>query len=152
MKTIVVYDSVFGNTAKIAAQIADSLKTEAVQVDKVDESMLSGADLIVVGSPTRAFKPTPNMIAWVEKLTSSKLGQAKLAVFDTRMDTRDTKNLMMRFVNAMGYAAPWMQKKLSAKGFQVVKPAEGFFVEASEGPLKAGELERATAWATSLLN
>lgn len=150
MKTLVVYDSVFGNTEKIATQVAQSLQTEPVQLSNVDASMLTGVDLLVIGSPTRAFKPTPNMIAWVKGLTSSQLGQVKIAVFDTRIDTRATKNLLMRFVDKMGYAAPWMQKKLSAKGFQVAKPAEGFYVEASEGPLKAGELERAAAWATSL--
>lgn len=152
MKTLVVYDSVFGNTEKIAAQIAQSLQTEPVQVSKVDASMLTGVELVVIGSPTRAFKPTQNLIAWVKGLASSQLGQVKIAVFDTRIDTHASKNLMMRFVDMMGYAAPWMQKKLSANGLQVVKPAEGFYVEAREGPLKAGELERAAAWATSLLN
>jgi flavodoxin I len=152
MKTLVVYDSVFGNTEKIATQIAQSLQAESVQLSKVDASMLTGVELLVIGSPTRAFKPTPNMTTWVEGLISSQLGQVKVAVFDTRIDTRATKNLMMRFVDMMGYAAPWMQKKLTSIGLQVVKPAEGFYVEASEGPLKAGELERAAAWATLLLS
>lgn len=151
MKTLVVYDSVFGNTEKIATQIAQSIQAEPVQVGKVDDSMLAGVNLLVIGSPTRAFKPTPAMTTWVQGLTPSKLGQAKVAVFDTRADTKASKNLLMSFVDMMGYAAPWMQKKLSAKGFQVVNPAVGFYVEASEGPLKAGELERAAAWAISLL-
>jgi flavodoxin I len=151
MKALVVYDSVFGNTEKIAAQIAQTLQTEHVPVDKVNESMMTGVELVVIGSPTRAFKPTPSMIAWVEKVNWSQLGQAKVALFDTRMDTRDTKNLLMKFVDKMGYAAPWLQKKLTAKGLKVLGSSEGFYVEASEGPLKADELERAAAWATSLL-
>lgn len=151
MKTLVVYDSVFGNTAKIAAQIAQALDSEAVQLDKVNESLLVDVELLVVGSPTRAFKPTPNMIAWIQGLTSNQLGQAKVATFDTRIDTRKTKNIMLRFVDMMGYAAPWLKKNLAAKGLAIVKPGEGFYVEASEGPLKAGELERAATWATSLL-
>jgi flavodoxin len=152
MKTLVVYDSVFGNTANVAAQIAQSLQTEAVQLDKLDDSILASADLIVIGSPTRAFKPTPAMIAWVEGLNSSQLGRVKWATFDTRIDTRSTKNIMMRLVDKMGYAAPWIEKKLASKGLKTQQPAEGFYVEASPGPLKTGELERAAAWATSLLN
>ena len=151
MKTLVVYDSVFGNTAKVAAQIAQALDSEAVQLDKVNESLLVDVELLVVGSPTRAFKPTPNMIAWIQGLTSNQLWQAKVATFDTRIDTRKTKNIMLRFVDIMGYAAPWLEKNLAAKGLAIAKPGEGFYVEASEGPLKTGELERAAAWATSLL-
>lgn len=151
MKTLVVYDSVFGNTAKIAAQIAQALDSEAVQLDRVNKSLLADVELLVVGSPTRAFKPTSNMIAWIQGLTSNQLWQAKVATFDTRIDTRKTKNIMLRFVDLMGYAAPWLGKNLAAKGFAIVKPGEGFYVEASEGPLKTGELERAAAWATSLL-
>lgn len=151
MKTLVVYDSVFGNSEKIAIQIAHSLQTEPVQVGKVNDTLLAGVDLLVVGSPTRAFKPTPSVVAWVEGLPSSQLGPVKFAAFDTRMNAKASKNPLMRFVDMMGYAGPWIQKKLSGKGFQVVKPAEGFFVEDSKGPLKAGELERAAAWATSLL-
>ena len=152
MKTLVVYDSVFGNSKMIATQIAKSLHSEAVQVGQVNDSMLSGVDLLVIGSPTRAFKPTPAIVAWVQGLTSSQLGQIKAAAFDTRIDTKASKNIMMRFVDMMGYAAPWLEKKLASKGLKIVKPAEGFFVVDSEGPLKDGELERAAAWATSLLN
>jgi len=35
-------------------------------------------------------------------------------------------------------------------GTQVVEP-EGFIVEGKEGPLKEGEVERAAAWAKTLL-
>jgi hypothetical protein len=50
-----------------------------------------------------------------------------------------------------GYAAEKIGKQLVNKGgSQIVKP-EGFFVDGSEGPITAGELERAIAWAGKLL-
>ena len=150
MKTLVVYDSVFGNTAKIAAKIAEGLETEAVHVDNVNDAMLEEADLIVIGSPTRAFKPTPKIIALVDNLTPARFGLAKLAAFDTRVNATSSKNLFMRFVDKMCYAAPWLQNKLTEKGFWVCEPPAGFFVEASEGPVQVGELDRAAAWAKSL--
>ena len=49
-----------------------------------------------------------------------------------------------------GYAAEKIGKALVSKGgTQVVKP-EGFFVDASEGPITTGELERAIEWAKKL--
>lgn len=150
MKTLVVFDSVFGNTTKIATTIAEALGTEAIHVDDVNDTLLEEADLIVIGSPTRAFKPTPKIIALAETLTPARLGLVKLAAFDTRANATGSKNLFMRFIDKMGYAAPWLQKKLTEKGFWVCDPPAGFCVESSEGPLQAGELDRAAVWAKSL--
>ena len=60
MKALVVYDSVFGNTEKIAQGIGEALgspeEVTTVQVKEVSLDRLSGLDILVVGSPTRAFK------------------------------------------------------------------------------------------------
>jgi flavodoxin len=59
MKALIVYDSVFGNTAKVAQAMAEALQTSAVPVSRVTADMLRGVDLLIVGSPTRSFRPTP---------------------------------------------------------------------------------------------
>jgi len=62
MKALVVYDSVFGNTEQIAQAIGDALgSSENVPVLKVTDvklEQLAGSKLLIVGSPTRAFRPT----------------------------------------------------------------------------------------------
>ena len=47
----------------------------------------------------------------------------------------------------VGSAGRALARRLSRKGFELVAPAESFFVRDSEGPLEDGELERARAWA-----
>jgi hypothetical protein len=49
-------------------------------------------------------------------------------------------------------AAPAMAKQLRMMGVEPVVPPESFFVKAmkKEGPLLAGEIERAASWATKL--
>lgn len=54
-------------------------------------------------------------------------------------------------VQLFGYAAQPMAIKLRKRGGTPVGTPEGFFVRASEGPLKEGELERAAAWAKGLV-
>jgi hypothetical protein len=72
----------------------------------------------------------------------------QVADFDTRMDRKKVNNKFLTFMESFsGYAAEKIGKALVKKGgSQVVKP-EGFFVDGSEGPTTAGELERAEKWA-----
>ncbi|MBA3072507.1 MAG: nitric oxide synthase, partial [Anaerolineae bacterium] len=53
MNILIIYDSVFGNTEKIAQSIAVTLGTQAISVSQADADQLRGLDLLVVGSPTR---------------------------------------------------------------------------------------------------
>ena len=55
MKALIVYDSVYGNTEKIAKAIGGAITGE-VRVLRVDESNsaeLESIDLLIVGSPTQ---------------------------------------------------------------------------------------------------
>ena len=62
MSALVMYDSVFGNTEKIARAIADALgphgSVEMLRAGEITPARLTGLDLLVVGSPTRGFRPT----------------------------------------------------------------------------------------------
>jgi flavodoxin len=86
-------------------------------------------------------------------LPENSLAGKVVAAFDTRISTDDIGSTFLQFlVNLGGYAARPIAKWLQKKGALAPVPAEGFFVDAKEGPLKAGELERATEWAKSLIN
>ena len=151
MKALVVYDSVFGNTEKIAQAMGQALGAEAVKVSAVTAEHLAGVGLLVVGSPTRAFKATPATMAWIKALSANALSGVKVAGFDTRISPEDTGSAILKvMVKLFGYAAKPILGALQKKGGQPVAPDEGFIVKASEGPLKDGELERAAAWTARL--
>ena len=156
MKALIVYDSVFGNTEKIAKAIGDSLadlqSTEVVKVSEAKLEQLQGTDLLIVGSPTRAFKPTKAIVDFLIQIPSNGLKGIDVAAFDTRVNTGDVNSRILNgFVKIFGYAAKPIADKLQKKGGNLVIPPEGFFVKDNEGPLKEGELERAAKWAKQVM-
>ncbi|HOH89137.1 MAG TPA: flavodoxin family protein [Bacillota bacterium] len=156
MKALIVYDSVFGNTEKIAKAIGDSLadlqSTEVVKVSEAKLEQLQGTDLLIVGSPTRAFKPTKAIVDFLIQIPSNGLKGIDVAAFDTRVNTEDVNSRILNgFVKIFGYAAKPIADKLQKKGGNLVIPPEGFFVKDNEGPLKEGELERAAKWAKQVM-
>jgi len=50
-----------------------------------------------------------------------------------------------------GNAAGRIARNLEKKGGTLISSPEGFFVTATKGPLKEGELERAAGWAKGML-
>jgi len=155
MKALIVYDSVFGNTAQVAQSIGSALgcqEGDIVKVNDVRPEQLKGIDILIVGSPTRAFRPTPAITTFVKSLPSTTMQGMKVAAFDTRMSAADANSGFLNFmIKLFGYAAEPIAKGLIKKGGSQVIPPAGFLVKASEGPLKDGELERATGWAQKVL-
>jgi flavodoxin I len=155
MNTLIVYDSFFGNTEKIAQAIGNALApTHTVQVVRVSElqpGQLRGVQQLIVGSPTRAFRPSPAIQAFLKGLSRQDLRDMQVAAFDTRVDiTKVNSRLLTVFVNLFGYAAQPIARGLQKKGGKLVGTPEGFFVKDKEGPLEEGELERAAGWALGL--
>ncbi|HEX9915249.1 MAG TPA: flavodoxin family protein [Candidatus Bathyarchaeia archaeon] len=150
MKALVIYDTFFGNTEQVARAISDSLGAEstAIRVGDANHEQLTGLDLLIVGSPTRAFRPTKPISEFLDKILRDGLKGVKVAAFDTRMSTAEVKSAVLGvMVKIFGYAAKPMADKLVKRGGELVAPPEGFIVKDSEGPLREGELERASAWA-----
>lgn len=147
MTILVIYDSVFGNTEKIAQSIAAALGTQAIPVNQANAEQLRGLDLLVVGSPTRGFRPTEGISKLLNGLPKNHLAGVRVAAFDTRivLETIDSKALRF-LVDKGGYAASTIAKMLEKKGGQLAAPGEGFYVTGEQGPLKDGELQRAADW------
>ena len=145
MKSLVIYGSYFGNTEKIAQAIAEQLNTKAVNVKEFKKEMLDNVDFLVVGSPTRAFRPIDSINEFIGELP--KLDGMKVAAFDTRIKIENFNSKLLKFlVKIFGYAADPLLKKLEKKGGKKVLEPDGFYVEDSEGPLLDGELKRAKEW------
>ena len=157
MKSLVIYDSVFGNTEKIAQSIGNALgafmSVEVLKAETVKSGHISGVDLIIAGSPTRIFKPTAAMIRFLKNLPENSLKGIPAAAFDTRMTAESIASSppILRFmVKRFGYAAGSIASRLKKKGGNLLL-AEGFFVEDTEGPLRDDELKRAADWAERLV-
>lgn len=151
MKKLVVYDSVFGNTEKIAHAVGDALgspdEVQVLRVTEVKPEHLAGVELLVVGSPTRGFQPTPAATEFLKNIPMGSLKGVSVAAFDTRIAVEDTSVWILRIMaKIFGYAAVPIDRRLKRRGGTQVLPPEGFYVKDSEGPLKDGELERAAQW------
>jgi flavodoxin len=152
MDVWIVYDSVFGNTEKVAQVMGEALAAEmAVEVLKVGEAdpqQVSGLQILIVGSPTRAFSPTPDTKSFLNRIPRNALQGIKVAAFDTRVSIEEVDSAILNlFVKIFGYAAKPIAKRLERRGGSLVLPPEGFIVGGTEGPLGEGERERAAAWA-----
>jgi flavodoxin len=155
MKSLVLYDSVYGNTEKIAQAIGKVLQikgdTSVISIKEASLTDVKDIDLIFVGSPTQAFNMLPAMKTWLKNLPKGSLTGLKVAAFDTRMDVKKVNNKFLTFMESIfGYAAEKIGKVLVNKGGSLAIKPEGFFVDGSEGPITAGELERAEEWAGRL--
>ena len=151
MKALIVYDSFFGNTEKIALAIGKAFgNAKEVTICKAVDmkpNMLDGLDYLVVGSPTRAFSPSPATKSFLKGIPSKQLAGVKVAAFDTRIAMTDKLPGFLRFMAKLfGFADKPILDGLKKKGGQETVPPEGFFVLDSEGPLEKGELERAVVW------
>lgn len=163
MRAVVVYESMWGNTAAVAQTIARQLErygdVRLVSVLEASPSTVSGVDLVVVGGPTHvhgmsrpssrlstaATGPLPGAAAgsgvqeWLRELPDGHKTWA--AAFDTRLDKP-------RWL--VGAASGGISRALRKHGYRMIVPAKSFVVADREGPLKAGEIGRADAWAEEI--
>jgi flavodoxin len=156
MNILVIYDSQFGNTEKVARAMADALaeasRVEVCRAADASTELIQGYDLVIVGSPTQGFRPTKPVTGLLDKLPRGALHGKKTAAFDTRIDTTAMDSALMGFiVDKGGYAAKRIARHLESAGGALMVAPEGFYVEDTEGPLKDGELDQAAAWAKDLV-
>jgi flavorubredoxin len=134
-KAIVIYDTQFGNTEKIAKALASGIKEQGVQVDcvKVDEidiNKLAEYDLLAIGGPTQAFGMSKPVKDLLRKLEGIELRGKKAFAFDTKMSFTFT-----------GSAAKGIEGKLKGLGVSIVRPCSSAIVKGRGGPLEEGAEE-----------
>ncbi|HVO40799.1 MAG TPA: flavodoxin domain-containing protein [Spirochaetia bacterium] len=144
MKTMIVYDSAFGNTEKIATTVRGALRGDVTMVRPAQArpADIAGIDLLILASPTLGGRPTEAIQAFLNKVPAASLRGLRVAALDTR--------LSMKFARLFGYAADKMASSLVKSGGVQAAAPEGFIVKGRRGPLAAGEIERAAAWAQGL--
>lgn len=147
MNALVVYFSKFGNTQKLAEVIAEGLTgigdVRTVSSDELTVKDMKDADLLVMGSPTHNMNLPKSVKPVFENLPKRILGGTPVAAFDT--------SYKMSWLLNQFTASKRLVKKLRKLGGRPILPPEIFHVKEREGPLFEGELERAQAWAGSIL-
>ncbi len=160
MKALIVYDSVYGNTEKVAQAIANALGSPdeviAVKASEARPEQFTGIKLLVIGSPTQRFRPTGPVNDLIVRIPKIGLRGTKVAVFDTRLTQGeiDKTPVLAFFVKLFGmnaYAVKPIVVQLKKRGGELIGSPEGFYVQGTEGPLVEGELERAGNWARTTL-
>ncbi|SDL40589.1 flavodoxin family protein [Tessaracoccus oleiagri] len=160
MKSLVIYESLWGNTAAVAQAIAEGIGdgVKLGSTGDVTSEDVADADLIVAGAPVFAFHLSsdrvredieahpdpgapppdlshPSLRSWLDSLPA---GTAACAAFDTQVR------------GPFGKGAPTIAKAFTAKGYRLLAKPEGFYVEGKQGPLRRGEVDRARRWGEEL--
>lgn len=168
MRTVIVYESMYGNTHHVAESIAEAAtglgEVALVSVSGATPEVLAGADFVFVGGPTHVHGMTsatsrhgavadadkkhleldpdaegPGLREWFDAISEVKGTPA--AAFDTRMEGPPAFT---------GRASKGIGKRLHRHGFRLIDEPESFLVN-KENHLIHGEAERARLWATEVL-
>jgi flavodoxin len=149
MNALVLYDSKYGNTERIAETIAlafqEAVPTRLSAIEDVPDvaAALAEVDVLVVGGPTQMHGVSAGLRHMVESLGDESLKGIRTAAFDTRLHG-------MKVVT--GSASVRLGRLLRRRGAWLVVPPASFIVEGREGPLQPGEVEHANAWAAEVLH
>ena len=153
MKILIIYDSMYGHTEKIAHAIKDGFgelhQVRAEQVGHIGYGDLANLDLLVVGSPTHGGRETEDVKTFLDGMSDHALRGMRAAAFDTSMAEEDQGFFVGKIVKWFGHASTRIERSLLEKGAEPVLK-ESFLVLGKEGPLKERELERARNWANHL--
>lgn len=179
MDVAVVYESMFGMTHDVADAVAAGVTEAApearvmcLRVGDAAPDRLGTPDLLIVGGPTHmrgmssgmtrkmavsiekkadrgegqhqghGLEPDiegPGLRDWFHQLPKAGKGHCA-AAFDTRGD----------YGPMVGGAARGIAHRLQRHGYHLVADPEGFIIEGDAGQLRAGEPDRARAWAREL--
>jgi menaquinone-dependent protoporphyrinogen IX oxidase len=152
MKGIVVYDTSYGNTKKIAETIAETLKQSGIEVDLFDVKdvkKFSGKDydFLVLGSPTKFGTMSFAIKFFLGKVKSEEWMNKPFATFDTE----NPENIeRARLENKEWNAAEKIAEKLRDKKMKQLLPVLKAAVLGQKGPLVEGEIERTKEYASKL--
>lgn len=139
MKAIVLFDSLFGNTERIAKSLARGLQEVGVEAECVNITIasidkVSRYDLIALGAPTQFETASKPMKEFLERLKDLDLKSRYGFAFDTRLD-----DIMA------GSAAEYIEKKLAIYGLEILRPRSSATVVWQEERREGGEEPRTQA-------
>ena len=122
MKAIVIFDSRYGNTEKIASDIAKGLQQNQIEVIccktiEVDVEKLGNYNLIAIGGPTEMHRASAPMRVFLSELKHVDLKGKYGFAFDTKLSSRWA-----------GDASDSIEHALKATGARILMPRTSAFV------------------------
>jgi len=152
MKGIVVYDTSYGNTKKIAETIAETLKESGTEVDLFDVKDIKKLDakdynFLVLGSPTRFGTMSFAIRSFLGKVKSEEWMNKPFAAFDTE----NPENIERARIEKKEWsAAEKIAQTLREKKMNQLLPVLKALVLGQKGPLVEGEVDRTKEYARRL--
>lgn len=133
MKAIILFDTLFGNTEKIAASVARGLQdagveAQAINIKAADVGELSEYDLLALGAPTQYFTASKPLKEFLRRLEDMDLKGSRGFAFDTKLESRFS-----------GSAAKFIEKKLAELGLEIIRPRASAIVVDQKNTKRAGE-------------
>ena len=137
-KAIVIYESKYGNTKRVAETIIEGIneieRIEAVlkELKQVEPTEILDYDLILIGSPNHWGGPTRGIKKFIDKLGKIGLEGKQGAVFDTCLEKDFNK------------AVQKMERRINEKvpGLKLITPGLSIKVAEMKGPIVEGELPK----------
>lgn len=132
-KAIIIFDTLYGNTEKIANSLANGLlkvgiEAKCVNVKDAQSKVVADYDLIAVGAPTHYFTSSKHMRQFLERLKGINLkGKAGFA-FDTKLDS-----------HLSGSASKFIEKRLAGLGLEIIRSRVSAIVIAQKKSDTGGE-------------
>jgi flavorubredoxin len=133
---VVIYDSKYGNTEKIAKSLAAGLRIAGMDItcintNDVQDESLKDYDFIAIGAPTQMFTASKPMKDFLLRLGGVQGLRGKYAfAFDTKFASR-----------LSGSASKYIERTLKELGMDIVRPRQSAIVDKTEGPLEGGAVE-----------
>jgi flavodoxin len=105
MKPCVLYFSRTGNTKLMAEAISDSTKAPVFDITSFEPSVVENFDMLIIGTPVEGFRPTKEILAFIERLPKA---EGKKAI------------LFCTYALWKGSTFKVLAKELSKKGYDTV--------------------------------
>ena len=134
-KAIILYDSLFGNTKKVALSLSRGLEEGGLYVDctsiqEVNIDRLKSYDLIAIGGPTHFHGASKKMKQFLPKLNHLEVENKAGFAFETKGEFK-----------MAGSAAKRITRYMKKIGLKIIHPTVVGIVLDQEGPLKDYTLE-----------
>ena len=137
-RVIVVYESKYGNTKRVAETIiegmgeSEGIETVLSELKKIDIEKILDYDVILIGSPNHWGGPTRGVKKFIDKLGKLSIKEKLYAVFDTYLGKDFEK------------AVKKMEKRIDERvpGLKQIAPGLSIRVQGMKGPILEVELPK----------
>lgn len=138
VKMVVVYESRYGNTKRVAESIIEGINevsgvnVSLKELKEMDINSIPEYDVILVGSPNHIGGPTRGIKSFIDKLGKLRLDGKMFAVFDTYMGN-DFEKAVEKMEKRIGEKAPGLKRITAGLSIKV---------HGVKGPIVEGELPK----------